>query len=104
MTLFPEVQRHAQEEIDNVVGDDRLPVLSDRPHLPYCDALYKEVLRYLSCTPLRPLALFNLSKMASCHPARSSTRGEGRRHLCRTSYSGKNNDYRESMVREVQSL
>ena len=47
MTLFPETQRRAQEEIDNVVDDDRLPVLSDRPRLPYCDALVKEVMRFV---------------------------------------------------------
>lgn len=45
MLVFQDVQKRAQEEIDRVVGEDRLPVLSDRPQLPYCDALYKEVLR-----------------------------------------------------------
>lgn len=50
MTLFPETQRRAQEEIDNVVDDDRLPVLSDRPRLPYCDALVKEVMRFVNHT------------------------------------------------------
>ncbi|KAJ7195960.1 cytochrome P450 [Mycena pura] len=46
MALYPEVQSAAQEEIDAIVGGDRLPYLSDRPHLPYVDALCKEVLRW----------------------------------------------------------
>jgi cytochrome P450 len=43
---FPEVQRRAQEEVDSVVGTDRLPSLSDRPKLPYVQAVIKEVLRW----------------------------------------------------------
>ena len=46
MTLHPEVQMRAQNEIDQVVGDGRLPDLSDRAKLPYCNALLKEVHRY----------------------------------------------------------
>ena len=45
MTLYPKAQKRAQDEVDNVVDDGRLPMLSDRPRLPYCDALLKEVLR-----------------------------------------------------------
>ena len=46
MTLFPEAQTMAQEEIEAVVGHDRLPTLADRPHLPYVEALFKEVLEH----------------------------------------------------------
>lgn len=35
MILHPEVLRKAQEEIDSVVGSDRMPIFSDRPSLPY---------------------------------------------------------------------
>ncbi|KAG6887642.1 hypothetical protein C0995_013798 [Termitomyces sp. Mi166 len=35
MTLHPEVMRKAQQEIDAVVGPDRLPNFGDRPSLPY---------------------------------------------------------------------
>ena len=52
MTLFPEVQRKAQAEIDAVVGNDRLPSFTDRPNLPYCDAIIKEVLRWGVVVPL----------------------------------------------------
>lgn len=47
MTVFPEVQKRAQAEIDQVVGNDRLPKLSDRMHLPYCKALCKEIHRFV---------------------------------------------------------
>jgi cytochrome P450 len=30
MTVFPEVQEKAREELDAVIGSDRLPVRSDR--------------------------------------------------------------------------
>ncbi len=45
MLKYPEVQRCAQEEIDRVVGNDRLPSFEDRDQLPYIDALCLEVLR-----------------------------------------------------------
>lgn len=45
MLLYPEVQRKVQEEMDSVVGLDRLPDISDQRHLPYLSAVVKEVLR-----------------------------------------------------------
>lgn len=48
MTLFPETRRRGQEEIDRVVGSDRLPDFEDRENLPYIEAIYKECLRYCS--------------------------------------------------------
>ncbi|THH14869.1 hypothetical protein EW146_g5523 [Bondarzewia mesenterica] len=50
MTLFPEVQKQAQLEIDATVGRDRLPTLDDR--LPYVEALVSEVLRWGPVAPL----------------------------------------------------
>lgn len=44
-TQLIEVQKKAQAELDAIVGDDRLPSFADRPHMPYVDALCKEVLR-----------------------------------------------------------
>ncbi|KAG2135247.1 cytochrome P450 [Suillus clintonianus] len=51
MTLFPDVQKKAQDEIDAVVGPDRLPSFADRDSLPYTEALFKEVLRWHAVTP-----------------------------------------------------
>jgi len=52
MILYPEVQRKAQAEIDDVVGNGRLPVFSDEEELPYIQAVLKEVLRWHPATPL----------------------------------------------------
>ncbi|KAI1100667.1 putative cytochrome P450 oxidoreductase OrdA-like protein [Jackrogersella minutella] len=52
MTIYPEVQRKAQEEIDRVVGQDRLPTIKDREHLPYIEATMKEVLRWHPVAPM----------------------------------------------------
>ncbi|TGZ81033.1 cytochrome P450 [Ascodesmis nigricans] len=51
MTVFPEVAAKAQEEIDRVVGHDRVPTWEDRQNLPYCRAILKETLRW------RPVAV-----------------------------------------------
>lgn len=45
MVMHPEVQRSAQEEIDRVVGSDRLPDYDDQDALPYVSAIVKETLR-----------------------------------------------------------
>ncbi|TFY79434.1 hypothetical protein EWM64_g4580 [Hericium alpestre] len=52
MVLYPEVQKKAQEELDAVVGNDRLPMINDRSQLPYIDAIVKEVLRWSPVAPL----------------------------------------------------
>ncbi|KAI0040385.1 cytochrome P450 [Auriscalpium vulgare] len=52
MTVYPEVQRKAQAEIDAVVGNDRLLTFADRPQLPYVDALISEILRWGTVAPL----------------------------------------------------
>ena len=46
MALSPHVVRKAQEELDRVVGADRLPDFSDQGVLPYISAIIKEVLRW----------------------------------------------------------
>jgi cytochrome P450 len=51
MTTHPEIQAKAQEEIDRVVGSERLPTVEDRPGLPYVEALLNEVLRFSSVLP-----------------------------------------------------
>ncbi|KAG6845597.1 hypothetical protein H0H87_006650 [Tephrocybe sp. NHM501043] len=52
MTLYPEAAKKAHAEIDSVIGSDRLPTLEDRAHLPYVDALVKEVFRWHAVVPL----------------------------------------------------
>ncbi|KAH8984051.1 cytochrome P450 [Lactarius akahatsu] len=52
MTLYPDVQRKAQTEIDQVIGNSRLPDFSDQDALPYVQAVLKEVLRWHPVTPL----------------------------------------------------
>ena len=52
MALHPHVVRKAQEELDRVAGNERLPDLSDRENLPYISALMKEVLRWACPLPL----------------------------------------------------
>lgn len=52
MTMHPEIQKKAQEELDRVIGPDRLPTWEDRPQLPYIDAILKETLRWNTATPL----------------------------------------------------
>lgn len=52
MTLFPDVQRKAQEEIDRLFGGPALPTVEDRERLPYVDAIVKEALRWHVVTPL----------------------------------------------------
>ncbi|EKM59475.1 uncharacterized protein PHACADRAFT_205692 [Phanerochaete carnosa HHB-10118-sp] len=58
MTLYPEVQKRAQQEIDAVTGTDRLPTLDDREQLPYMRALVSEVLRW---NPIAPLGVPHVS-------------------------------------------
>lgn len=45
MVLFPDVQAKAQEEIDAVIGNERLPNWEDRPNLPYIRGVVEETLR-----------------------------------------------------------
>ncbi|QQK45224.1 Cytochrome P450, E-class, group I [Penicillium digitatum] len=52
MALFPEAQRKAQQELDTVLGGNRLPQFQDRENLPYVDALVKEVFRWHPVAPM----------------------------------------------------
>ena len=45
LTLYPDVQRKAQDELDQVIGNDALPTFSDRENLPYVNAICAEALR-----------------------------------------------------------
>ncbi|PCH43261.1 cytochrome P450 [Wolfiporia cocos MD-104 SS10] len=52
MVLHPKVYKKAQDEIDRVVGNSRLPDLGDRDSLPYIECVIKELFRWNSPTPL----------------------------------------------------
>ncbi|KAF5721646.1 oxidoreductase [Fusarium globosum] len=52
MLLNPNVQKKAQEEIDSIIGDSRLPSISDKPNLPYITAIAQEVLRWHTLVPM----------------------------------------------------
>ncbi|KAI1437328.1 cytochrome protein [Xylaria sp. CBS 124048] len=52
MTLYPDVQRKAREEIDRVIGSGRLPKYSDKEHLPYVGAVVSEAWRWHTVAPI----------------------------------------------------
>ncbi|KAI0468450.1 cytochrome P450 [Xylaria cf. heliscus] len=47
LLLFPEVQKKAHKELDEVIGSSRLPNLDDEFSLPYIRACVKESLRWM---------------------------------------------------------
>ncbi|KLO07687.1 cytochrome P450 [Schizopora paradoxa] len=51
---YPEIQRRGQEEIDAIIGCNRLPSFEDKEQLPYVRAICTEVLRWESILPLIP--------------------------------------------------
>ena len=76
MQEYPGIQKQAHEELDAVVGRDRLPSFSDQQDLPYLEALCKELLRYeppvpagtllsLICLSLSPNRDFSTSAPAN---------------------------------------
>ncbi|EIW59559.1 cytochrome P450 [Trametes versicolor FP-101664 SS1] len=52
MSLYPEVLKKAQVELDAVVGPHRLPDFEDRDALIYVNAIIREALRWHVVTPL----------------------------------------------------
>ncbi|KAB5588560.1 O-methylsterigmatocystin oxidoreductase [Ceratobasidium theobromae] len=51
MILYPDAQAKAQQEIDTVIGKDRLPTMEDRGQLPYTNRLIQELLRWCPIVP-----------------------------------------------------
>ncbi len=45
--MFPETQKLAQEEVDRVVGFDRMPEMDDISKCPYVHACVKEAIRWM---------------------------------------------------------
>ncbi len=52
MIAYPEVQKRAHAELDEVVGSARPPTFADFPSLPYIRAMVKEALRWSLTVPL----------------------------------------------------
>ncbi|CAE6440662.1 unnamed protein product [Rhizoctonia solani] len=48
----PDIQAKAQQEVDAIVGDQRLPEMEDQDDLPYIGRVIKEVLRWRPVAPL----------------------------------------------------
>ena len=61
MVKNPRVWKHAQAEIDCVVGMDRLPEFDDRQSLPYVDAIVRGTIRWKPAGPLGTCLSFILT-------------------------------------------
>ncbi|KAK7793940.1 hypothetical protein R5R35_007703 [Gryllus longicercus] len=48
----PEVLRRCQKELDEVVGQCRLPTLDDRPNMPFIEATLRETMRFNTLLPM----------------------------------------------------
>lgn len=47
----PEIKNKIQQEIDDVVGQGRLPTLDDRMYMSYTEASVRELMRYETLVP-----------------------------------------------------
>uniref|UniRef100_A0A8C5WNI7 Cytochrome P450 family 2 subfamily W member 1 n=1 Tax=Laticauda laticaudata TaxID=8630 RepID=A0A8C5WNI7_LATLA len=54
MMKHPEIQRKVQQEIQQVLGSERLPVYEDRKQMPFTNAMIHEVQRFASVVPQFP--------------------------------------------------
>ena len=52
MVRYPEIQTRVQEELDQVVGGDRLPSMKDKADLPYTEAVVMEIQRHANIVPM----------------------------------------------------
>ncbi|KAG8444187.1 hypothetical protein GDO86_009391 [Hymenochirus boettgeri] len=49
---YPEIQSKLQDELDKVIGKDRLPCIEDQPNLPFLMAFLYECMRFSSFIPV----------------------------------------------------
>jgi cytochrome P450 family 2 subfamily U polypeptide 1 len=52
LITYPEIQQKVQDELDEVIGRDRIPSISDRHRLPYTDATINEIHRVATVVPV----------------------------------------------------
>ena len=50
--MNPDVQKKAQQDVDTVVGPNRLPTMADIADMPYVQAVFMESLRWMPVLPL----------------------------------------------------
>jgi len=60
MLLHPEVQDKLHEELDRVVGQDRLPTFDDHVNLRYLEAVRKEGNRWQPLGPIGRMLTLSL--------------------------------------------
>jgi hypothetical protein len=65
LVAYPEVQKKAHEEIDDVVGEHRMPILEDLEHMPYIRAVILEVCSPTTYSQILPSELLCLDTSIS---------------------------------------
>ncbi|KAF4225902.1 hypothetical protein CNMCM6805_005709 [Aspergillus fumigatiaffinis] len=72
--LYPDATRRMHDELDAVVGKDRLPDFNDAAQLPYTQAFIKEAMRWRSLTPMgSPRATSDEDECRGYHIPRGAT-------------------------------
>ncbi len=103
MILYPEVQKKGQEEIDRVVGNQRLPDYSDKDSLPYITAMMKETFRWHPPAPTGTCSLRPVTEAAGGLTCSSRTRHSAQAALGRRlqghAHSRRGNRHGQRLVR-----
>lgn len=79
MAKYPNVQKKAQEELDRVVGTDRLVSYHDEASLPYIQAVCREIFRW---RPVVPLGLFHAAIGEDVYNGYYIPAGKLRQYIC----------------------